>query len=176
MAAYSAYTKDKAYKYTVGSEAGQKFIDSAAAGSTMTGGDGSTWTKNGDGSTTIQHNGTAYTAYSHSAGQTASGGNIIRNTGDYRAANMPTVNRNAVQLQREPETGQAQTGQGTGVSQTGQGAQGVSPAQGTKNAAGSVVKTASAPAAAEVSVPQIQAPQVQAPDLTGLRTTRCSRA
>ena len=48
-------------KYTIGSKDGQNFHDNAKAGDTMTGRDGSTWTKNSDGSTTISKNGTTYT-------------------------------------------------------------------------------------------------------------------
>lgn len=47
--------------YTVGSELGIDFIENKPAGSTMTGGDGSTWVKNADGSTTIVQNGQVYT-------------------------------------------------------------------------------------------------------------------
>lgn len=43
--------------YTIGSDKGKNFISSAAAGSTMTGGDGSTWRKNSDGTTTISKGG-----------------------------------------------------------------------------------------------------------------------
>ena len=39
--------------YQIGSKDGQNFHDNAKAGDTMTGRDGSTWTKNSDGSTTI---------------------------------------------------------------------------------------------------------------------------
>ena len=48
-------------KYTIGSIDGQNFHDNAKAGDTMTGRDGSTWTKNSDGSTTISKNGKTYT-------------------------------------------------------------------------------------------------------------------
>ena len=58
--------------YNIGSEKGQSFISSAAAGTTMTGGDGSTWTKNKDGSTTISKNGTTYTV--PGSGGSSSGG------------------------------------------------------------------------------------------------------
>lgn len=47
--------------YAIGSDKGKNFVNSAAAGSTMTGGDGSTWTKNSDGSTTISKGGQTYT-------------------------------------------------------------------------------------------------------------------
>lgn len=39
--------------YNIGSEAGKDFINNAQPGDTITGGDGSSWTKNPDGSTTI---------------------------------------------------------------------------------------------------------------------------
>ena len=47
--------------YYIGSEAGVNFVNNASAGSTMTGGDGSTWTKNANGSVTITKNGQSYT-------------------------------------------------------------------------------------------------------------------
>lgn len=47
--------------YDIASEKGMNFINSAVAGSTLTGGDGSRWTKNADGSTTISKNGETYT-------------------------------------------------------------------------------------------------------------------
>ena len=47
--------------YTIGTEKGQSFIASAAPGQTMTGGDGSVWTKNADGSVTISKGGKVYT-------------------------------------------------------------------------------------------------------------------
>lgn len=49
--------------YTIGSEKGLNFVNNASAGSTMTGGDGSTWTKNSDGSTTITKGGNTYKVY-----------------------------------------------------------------------------------------------------------------
>lgn len=49
--------------YTIGSEKGKNFVESAPVGSTMKGGDGSTWTKNSDGSTTISKNGQTYKVY-----------------------------------------------------------------------------------------------------------------
>lgn len=47
-------------KYTIGSQKGQDFVNNAKPGSTLTGADGSTWTKNNDGSTTIVQNGVSY--------------------------------------------------------------------------------------------------------------------
>ena len=49
--------------YTIGSEKGLNFVNNASAGSTMTGGDGSKWTKNSDGSTTITKDGNTYKVY-----------------------------------------------------------------------------------------------------------------
>lgn len=49
--------------YTIESSKGLNFVNNAKSGETMTGGDGSTWTKNKDGSTTIKKNGTTYTVY-----------------------------------------------------------------------------------------------------------------
>ena len=40
-------------KYTIGSQKGQDFVNNARPGSTLTGADGSSWTKNSDGSTTV---------------------------------------------------------------------------------------------------------------------------
>lgn len=58
--------------YSIGSDKGKDFVSSAAAGSTMTGSDGSTWTKNSDGTTTISKGGQTYT-YGGSAGTGGSG-------------------------------------------------------------------------------------------------------
>lgn len=58
--------------YSIGSDKGKNFVSSAAAGSTMTGSDGSTWTKNSDGTTTISKGGQTYT-YGGSAGTGGSG-------------------------------------------------------------------------------------------------------
>lgn len=55
------YTTSGASSYEIGSEKGINFVNSAASGETMTGGDGSQWRKNADGSTTITKNGTTYT-------------------------------------------------------------------------------------------------------------------
>lgn len=49
--------------YTIGSNTGKRFVESAPVGSIMTGSDGSTWTKNSDGSTTISKNGQTYKVY-----------------------------------------------------------------------------------------------------------------
>lgn len=46
-------TSSSGGSYVIGSDKGQNFVDNAPVGSTMTGGDGSSWTKNPDGSTTI---------------------------------------------------------------------------------------------------------------------------
>lgn len=58
--------------YSIGSDKGKNFVSSAAAGSTMTGSDGSTWKKNSDGTTTITKNGSTWT-YGSASG-TGSGG------------------------------------------------------------------------------------------------------
>ena len=51
-------------KYEIGSNKGLDFINNKPAGSTMTGGDGSTWTKNEDGTVTIvDKDGVTYTVY-----------------------------------------------------------------------------------------------------------------
>lgn len=59
MAIYG--TSSGGNKYTIGSQKGQNFVNNAKPGSTLTGADGSTWTKNNDGSTTIVQNGVKYT-------------------------------------------------------------------------------------------------------------------
>lgn len=51
-------------RYEIGSDRGLDFINNKPAGSQMTGGDGSTWTKNADGSVTIvDKDGITYTVY-----------------------------------------------------------------------------------------------------------------
>lgn len=61
-------------EYQIGSDKGNNFLSNAKAGSTMTGGDGSTWTKNSDGSVSISKNGTTYTVGGSSGGISPSGG------------------------------------------------------------------------------------------------------
>lgn len=66
-------------KYTIGSAAGKNFLTNAKAGETMTGGDGSTWTKNKDGSVTIKKGSNTYeigalTKNSSSGGSSSSSG------------------------------------------------------------------------------------------------------
>lgn len=69
MAVKKATSRD-GKTYDIGSDKGLDFVNNAAAGATMTGGDGSTWTKNADGTTTIKTtNGGSY-----SVGGPASGG------------------------------------------------------------------------------------------------------
>ena len=62
----------KGGSYAIGSDKGKNFVNSAAAGSTMKGSDGSTWTKNSDGTTTISKGGQMFT-YGSASG-TGSGG------------------------------------------------------------------------------------------------------
>ena len=59
--------------YNISSDKGKNFISGAAAGSTMTGGDGSVWKKNNDGTTTITKGGQTWT-YGSSGGGSSSGG------------------------------------------------------------------------------------------------------
>lgn len=47
--------------YDIASEKGMNFINSAVAGSTLSGGDGSSWTKNADGTTTIKRGSDTFT-------------------------------------------------------------------------------------------------------------------
>lgn len=67
-------------KYEIGSDKGIDFVNNAPAGSTMTGGDGSTWTKNADGTVTIvDKDGVSYTVNpdqttGDTTGDTTSGG------------------------------------------------------------------------------------------------------
>ena len=62
-------------KYEIGSDKGLDFINNKPAGSTMTGGDGSTWTKNEDGTVTIvDKDGVTYTVYPNGG----SGGTFYR--------------------------------------------------------------------------------------------------
>lgn len=65
-----AYAPDGS-SYEIGSYQGRQFIESAAPGQTMTGGDGSVWTKNADGSVSISRGGKTYTV---AGAQTAAGG------------------------------------------------------------------------------------------------------
>lgn len=59
--------------YNIGSDKGKNFVSGAAAGSTMTGGDGSVWKKNNDGTTTITKGGQTWT-YGSSGGGSSYGG------------------------------------------------------------------------------------------------------
>lgn len=67
-------------KYEIGSDKGIDFVNNAPAGSTMAGGDGSTWTKNADGTVTIvDKDGVSYTVNPNqttgdTTGDTTSGG------------------------------------------------------------------------------------------------------
>lgn len=68
--------------YTIGSDKGKNFISSAAAGSTMTGGDGSTWRKNNDGTTTISKGGQTWTHGTASSGGGSSGSGLSGGSGN----------------------------------------------------------------------------------------------
>ena len=57
---YTGTSSTSKNDYTINSSKGQDFVNNAKPGSTMTGGDGSKWTKNNDGSTTITKNGTTW--------------------------------------------------------------------------------------------------------------------
>lgn len=68
--------------YPVGTDKGKDFIENAPAGSTMTGGDGSQWTKLADGSTMITKKGKVYYVPAPSyGGYGGGGGNISFGTG-----------------------------------------------------------------------------------------------
>ena len=60
--------------YEIGSAKGQAFLDSAQPGQTMTGGDGSVWTKQADGSVTITRGGETWTLAAPAAPVRYSGG------------------------------------------------------------------------------------------------------
>lgn len=64
--------------YNIGSDKGKNFVSGAAAGSTMTGGDGSVWKKNNDGTTTITKGGQTWTYGSSHGG--SSGGSSYGNS------------------------------------------------------------------------------------------------
>ena len=57
---YTGTSSTSKNDYKINSSKGQDFVNNAKPGSTMTGGDGSKWTKNNDGSTTITKNGTTW--------------------------------------------------------------------------------------------------------------------
>lgn len=63
--------------YSIGTDKGKDFIENAPAGSTMTGGDGSQWTKLADGSTMITKNGKVYYVPAPSYGGYGGGGSNI---------------------------------------------------------------------------------------------------
>ena len=67
----------KGGSYPIGTDKGKNFVSNAKAGSTMTGGDGSKWTKNSDGSTTISKAGVTYTV----GGSGSSGSSSSSNRG-----------------------------------------------------------------------------------------------
>lgn len=72
----------KGGSYSIGSDKGKNFVSSAAAGSTMKGSDGSTWTKNSDGTTTISKGGQTFT-YGGASGTGGSGGGGSPSGGTY---------------------------------------------------------------------------------------------
>lgn len=78
-------------KYTIGSEKGQDFIKSAAAGSVMKGGDGSTWVKNADGSTTIASGNKVYNVPKYANGSLGTSGGLSL-VGE-RGAELRVMNR-----------------------------------------------------------------------------------
>lgn len=71
--------------YTIGSEKGLDFLNTAPVGTHMTGGDDSIWVKNADGSTTITKNGSTYTiagtAVSSGGSGSSGGGSSLKKTG-----------------------------------------------------------------------------------------------
>ena len=83
MAIYGTSSGGK--KYTIGSDKGQDFVNNAKPGDTITGEDGSTWTKNKDGSTTIVQNGVSYNVggASKTSGSSGSSGSSTSSGGGY---------------------------------------------------------------------------------------------
>ena len=83
MAIYGTSSGGK--KHTIGSDKGKDFINNAKAGDTLTGADGSTWTKNKDGSTTIVQNGVSYNVggASRPSGSSGSSGSSTSSGGGY---------------------------------------------------------------------------------------------
>lgn len=68
-----AYSSDGS-TYDISSQKGMDFLQNAPIGATMTGGDGSKWTKNADGTTTITKNGKTWTYGSPTAPTTSGSG------------------------------------------------------------------------------------------------------
>ena len=68
-----AYSADGS-TYDISSQKGMDFLQNAPIGATMTGGDGSKWTKNADGTTTITKNGKTWTYGSPAAPATSGSG------------------------------------------------------------------------------------------------------
>lgn len=58
---FTGYSNSGASEYTVGSQRGIDFINDAPSGSSIVGGDGSTWTKNADGTTSISRGSDSWT-------------------------------------------------------------------------------------------------------------------
>ena len=84
--------------YPIGTDKGKDFIENAPAGSTMTGGDGSQWTKLADGSTMITKKGKVYYVPAPSYGGYGGGGsNISFGTGSiYNPADGTAGGKNVV--------------------------------------------------------------------------------
>ena len=68
----TSYTTGGSDTYTISSERGLDFLNTAPVGTTMIGGDGSVWKKNADGSTTISKNGSTYTVGGSGGGSSGS--------------------------------------------------------------------------------------------------------
>ena len=67
---------DDGSTYDIGSPKGQYFIANAQPGQTMTGGDGSTWTKEADGSVTITRGGQTWRIVAPATGRGGGGGGV----------------------------------------------------------------------------------------------------
>lgn len=59
--AFTGYSNSGAAEYNIGSQRGIDFVSNASAGSSITGGDGSVWTKNADGTTSIKRGSDSWT-------------------------------------------------------------------------------------------------------------------
>lgn len=105
----------KGGSYSIGSDKGKNFVSSAAAGTTMTGSDGSTWKKNSDGTTTISKGGQTFT-YGGASGTGGSSGSgtytplgshndqTIKDTSVEDSAQMAAIKKRYAEAQARGDT------------------------------------------------------------------------